>query len=46
MPRLVPPIEGKLGIVEFMEKLWPIRSMHGSGTDFRCLTAYDEICHT
>ena len=38
------PIEGKLGVVDFMEKLWPIRQMSGSGTDLRCLTAYDDVC--
>lgn len=38
------PIQGKLGIVEFMESLWPIRTMPGSGLDLRCPTAYDEIC--
>lgn len=37
-------IGGKIGIIEFMEKLWPIKSMSASGTDFRCGTAYDEIC--
>ena len=40
----LPPIEGKLGIIEFMEKMWPIRQMNGSGTDLRCFTAYDDIC--
>lgn len=40
----LPPIEGKLSIIEFMEKLWPIRDMLGSGMDSRCPTAYDEIC--
>ncbi|QDT55652.1 hypothetical protein Pan44_36980 [Caulifigura coniformis] len=39
----LPPAQGKLGIVEFMEKFWPIRSMSASGTDPRCLTAYDEV---
>src|SRR6266446_1544698 len=37
------PVAGKLSVVDFMEKLWPIRTMRGSGVDFRCMTAYDEI---
>ncbi len=40
----LPPIHGKIGTVEFMEKLWPLKSMPASGLDFRCLTAYDEVC--
>ncbi|HEV8004198.1 MAG TPA: hypothetical protein VGP63_30315 [Planctomycetaceae bacterium] len=38
------PVQGKLGIVEFTEKLWPIRTMAGGGYNHRCPTAYDEIC--
>lgn len=41
---LLGAISGKLSIVDFMEKLWPIRSMRASGYDLRCSTAYDEIC--
>lgn len=40
----LPPVGGKLGIVEFMERLWSIKSMRASGFDPRCATAYDEIC--
>jgi very-short-patch-repair endonuclease len=38
------PIHGKLDIVEFMEKLWPIKTMRASGLDHRCMTAHEEIC--
>lgn len=40
----LPAIQGKLDIVQFMERLWPIKTMRASGIDFRCVTAYDEIC--
>ena len=40
----LPPIQGKMGPVEFMEKLWPLKSMRASGFDLRCLTAHDEVC--
>lgn len=38
------PIGGKLGIIEFMETLWPIKAMRSSGIDHRCVTAHDEVC--
>jgi very-short-patch-repair endonuclease len=40
----LPPIQGKIEIVEFMEKLWPLRTMRPSGFDLRCMTAHDEVC--
>jgi len=36
-------LEGKLEIVEFIEKIWPVRSMSSQGGDMRCLTLADEI---
>jgi hypothetical protein len=40
----LPPIQGKISPIEFMEKLWPLKSMRASGFDLRCLTAHDEVC--
>jgi len=39
----LPPIQGKMGIIEFMEKLWSLSTMHASDIDPRCLTAQDEV---
>ena len=37
------PIQGKIGIVEFMEKLWALKSMQATGSDLRFSTAYEEV---
>jgi hypothetical protein len=37
------PLNGKLGIVQFMERLWDVRNMAPTGDDPRCRTAFDEI---
>lgn len=40
----LPPVQGKISVVEFMERLWPLKTMYASGFDSRCLTAHDEVC--
>jgi hypothetical protein len=38
------PLEGKLDILAFLERLWPVASMPSSGNDYRCANAKEEIC--
>ncbi len=39
----LPPIGGKLGILGFMESLWPLKNMPTRDCDYRCPTAYDDV---